>query len=49
MMQGKLIVMEGIDGSGKSTQYQKLCERLTAEGTAYRKAVFPAITRRAAP
>ena len=41
MMQGKLIVMEGIDGSGKSTQYQKLCERLTAEGTAYRKAVFP--------
>ncbi|MBE6914742.1 MAG: thymidylate kinase [Ruminococcaceae bacterium] len=41
MMQGKLIVMEGIDGSGKSTQYKKLCERLTAEGTAYKKIVFP--------
>ena len=41
MMQGKLIVMEGIDGSGKSTQYKKLCERLTAEGTEYKKIVFP--------
>ena len=41
MMQGKLIVMEGIDGSGKSTQYRKLCERLTAEGTQFRHIVFP--------
>ena len=41
MMQGKLIVMEGIDGSGKSTQYKKLCERLTAEGTEYKRIVFP--------
>ena len=41
MMQGKLIVMEGIDGSGKSTQYQRLCQRLSEEGRAYRKAVFP--------
>jgi len=40
-MQGKLIVMEGIDGSGKSTQYKKLCDRLDAEGTEYRKVVFP--------
>ena len=27
-MQGKLIVFEGTDGSGKSTQFQKLCELL---------------------
>ncbi len=31
-MQGKLIVLEGIDGSGKSTQYGRLCHRLAAEG-----------------
>lgn len=41
MMQGKLIVIEGIDGSGKSTQYKKLCERLSAEGLDFRKIVFP--------
>jgi len=41
MMQGKLIVMEGIDGSGKSTQYQKLCEHLLADGTEFRHIVFP--------
>lgn len=41
MMQGKLIVMEGIDGSGKSTQYQKLCERLSADGTDFRCVRFP--------
>ena len=41
MMQGKLIVMEGIDGSGKSTQYKKLCARLEVEGTQFRKVTFP--------
>lgn len=41
MMQGKLIVMEGIDGSGKSTQYRRLCQRLSDQGRAYRQAVFP--------
>lgn len=41
MMQGNLIVIEGIDGSGKSTQYKKLVERLEIEGTEFRKIVFP--------
>lgn len=41
MMQGKLIVMEGIDGSGKSTQYKRLCERLEKEGKDFRRIVFP--------
>jgi len=41
MMQGKLIVIEGIDGSGKSTQYKKLCQRLENENVDFRKIVFP--------
>lgn len=41
MMQGRLIVLEGIDGSGKSTQYKKLCRRLEIEGRQFRKIVFP--------
>ena len=31
-MKGKLIVIEGLDGSGKTTQMNLLCERLEAEG-----------------
>ena len=29
---GKLIVIEGTDGSGKSTQFQLLTQRLSREG-----------------
>jgi len=38
---GKLIVIEGTDGSGKSTQFRRLTERLSLEGTAFEKLVFP--------
>lgn len=34
-------MLEGTDGSGKSTQFSLLCSRLTRDGTAYRKIVFP--------
>lgn len=40
-MQGKLIVLEGIDGSGKSTQFKLLTDRLKKEGISFRKVVFP--------
>lgn len=39
--QGKLIVLEGIDGSGKSTQFQRLWKRLEVEGQELRRIVFP--------
>lgn len=40
-MPGKLIVFEGTDGSGKSTQYARLCERLEREGKRFQRLVFP--------
>ncbi len=40
-MSGKLIVFEGTDGSGKSTQFKTLCQRLTENGTAFERLVFP--------
>ena len=38
---GKLIVIEGTDGSGKSTQFKLLTARLEAENHAFQKLVFP--------
>lgn len=41
MKKGKLIVFEGIDGSGKSAHYRRVCERLENEGIEYNHIVFP--------
>ena len=38
---GRLIVLEGTDGSGKSTQFQALCARVEQTGTPFRRLVFP--------
>jgi len=38
---GKLIVFEGTDGTGKSTQFALLTKRLQTEGTDFRKLQFP--------
>ena len=38
---GKLIVIEGTDGSGKSTQFRLLTQRVAAEGHEFQKLVFP--------
>jgi len=38
---GKLIVIEGTDGSGKSTQFKLLTSRLENENRQFRKLVFP--------
>ena len=38
---GKLIVIEGTDGSGKSTQFKILTQRLLQEGKAFKTLVFP--------
>ena len=40
-MEGKLIVLEGTDGSGKSTQFSLLCRRMEAEGPPFHRIVFP--------
>ncbi|MGM9601771.1 MAG: dTMP kinase [Faecousia sp.] len=38
---GKLIVIEGTDGSGKSTQFRLITQRLEKEQVDFRKIVFP--------
>ena len=38
---GKLIVIEGTDGSGKSTQFRLLTKRLDDEKRSFQKLVFP--------
>lgn len=40
-MRGKLIIIEGSDGSGKATQTRKLYERLSGEGYNVEKVEFP--------
>ena len=41
---GKLFVIEGTDGSGKSTQFKLVCENLEKMGVPFRKIVFPRYT-----
>ena len=38
---GKLIVIEGTDGSGKSTQFRRLQQRLEQENRQFKHLVFP--------
>ncbi len=38
---GKLIVIEGTDGSGKSTQFRLLSQHLEQDSTPFRRLVFP--------
>lgn len=40
-MKGKLIVLEGTDGSGKSTQFARLCQRMEQESQPFHRLVFP--------
>lgn len=45
MAKGKLIVLEGIDGSGKSSQYRRLCARMERDKIDYTHIVFPRYDR----
>lgn len=38
---GKILVIEGTDCSGKTTQYEKLCERMKKEGVSFATDSFP--------
>ncbi len=41
---GKLVVIEGTDGSGKSTQFKMTCERLQKAGRPFKSVTFPRYT-----
>ncbi len=41
MSRGRLIVLEGLDGSGKSTQLARVCEAVGARGVSFRRLEFP--------
>ena len=41
MGKGKLVVLEGIDGSGKSANYRRLCALMDENGVDYHSVVFP--------
>lgn len=44
-MNGKLIVLEGTDASGKSTQFACLCRKLEEEKKNFQRLVFLATIR----
>ncbi len=37
----RLVVIDGLDGSGKTTQFELLCEYLSSRGTSYKQICFP--------
>ena len=41
MSKGKLIVIEGLDGSGKATQAKLLAKHLASQGLPVREVTFP--------
>ena len=41
MSKGKLIVIEGLDGSGKATQAKLLAQHLAGQGLPVREVTFP--------
>ena len=38
---GKLVVFEGVDGSGKSTQFDLICKKFTDDKRKFKRIVFP--------
>lgn len=40
-MKGKIIIIEGTDASGKSTQLKKLCDALEEKGKSFKTVAFP--------
>ena len=41
IMTGSLIVIDGVDSSGKQTQVEQLCQKLEAEGKKVKRISFP--------